>query len=72
MIPSARVDAEGVPHLGLQGGPAGDDLDCALAGGERDEADPVELTKGAPGREVLEAKVRVADIGPAQVPYHEL
>jgi hypothetical protein len=36
-----------------------------FADGERDEADPVQLTNGAPGREVLETMVRVADIGPA-------
>ena len=48
-IPVAGVDAQGGENAGLEGVPAGDDLDDVLAGLEVDPADALEFTQGAGG-----------------------
>ena len=65
-LPAGGVDAEGSEDAGLERRSAGDDVDRALAGGERDGADAPELSQRTLGAEELFGQVGVAHVGAAQ------
>ena len=70
-VPAAGVDVESLEDAALEGAGAGDHVDGAVAGGEGDSSDPVELLEGAGGGEGLVGKVGVLHAGVGEVSSDE-